>query len=138
MSKTYVLDACAMITLLNNEEGADKVAAVINAANDGDAKVIMHKANLLEVYYDLYRSLGKDQANLVIDEIKKRPIDINSEITDQIFSEAGRLKATYKISFADSIALAQAITADGELLTSDHHEFDALDGVEPVKIHWTR
>lgn len=138
MSNIYVLDACAMIALLQDEEGADKVAAVINAANDGEAEVIMHKANLLEVYYDYYRTSGKEQADLVVDEIKKRPIEINAEITDQIFQEAGRLKASYKISFADSIALAQAMLTSGELLTSDHHEFDALDGVEPITFHWTR
>lgn len=138
MSNIYVLDACAMIALLQNEEGADKVASAINAANNGEAKVIMHKANLLEVYYDLYRSRGKEQAELIVDEIKKRPIEIISEITDQIFQEAGRLKATYKISFADSIALAQALLTGGELLTSDHHEFDVIEGAEPIKFHWTR
>jgi len=51
----YVLDACAMLAMLRDEPGADIVAAVINAANNGEAEIIMHKANLLEVYYDLYR-----------------------------------------------------------------------------------
>jgi len=31
----YVLDACALIALLQDEAGADKVAAVINAADVG-------------------------------------------------------------------------------------------------------
>lgn len=45
----YVLDACALLALLRNEPGADKVAAAFNAANTGEAEMIMHKANLLEV-----------------------------------------------------------------------------------------
>jgi len=134
----YVLDACALLALLRNEPGADLVAEVINSANNADADVVIHKANLLEVYYDLYRSLGKEKADLVLAEIKKRPIGINAEITDKIFDEAGRLKASYKISFADSFALAQAIVTDAELLTSDHHEFDAIDGTEPVRFKWIR
>ena len=134
----YVLDACALLAMLRNETGADQVAAAINAANNGEAEIIMNKINLLEVYYDLYRSLGKEKAALILSEILKRPIDINAEITDEIFSEAGRLKASYKISLADSIALAQAVILEGELLTADHHEFDPLDGCEPVRFHWIR
>lgn len=136
--RRYVLDACALLALLRNEPGADKVAAAINAANDGEAEIIMHKANLLEVYYDLCRSLGKEKADLILSEILKRPIDINAEITDEIFSEAGRLKASYKISFADSFALAQAIVFDGDLLTSDHHEFDAIEKAESIRFLWVR
>jgi len=41
----YVLDACALLALLRNEPGADKVASAINAANNGEAKIIMHKSN---------------------------------------------------------------------------------------------
>ena len=98
----------------------------------------MHKANLLEVYYDLYRTYGKEKADLVLSEIKKRPIVINSEISDEIFAEAGRLKASYKISFADSFALAQAIVFGGAFLTCDHHEFDVVEGQENIEFYWLR
>ena len=89
--KHYVLDACALIALLQDEAGAEKVSSVINAANDGKASVTMNKVNLLEDYYDVYRARGKQQADLMWTELKKRPIEINSEITDSIFIEAGRL-----------------------------------------------
>ncbi|MCL2055369.1 MAG: PIN domain-containing protein [Oscillospiraceae bacterium] len=134
----YVLDACALIALLQNEAGADKVAAVINSALNGKATVVMNKINLLEVYYDAFRSRGKAQADLMLSEFKKCPVVINSQITDEIFSEAGRMKATYKISLADSIALAEASLSGGELLTSDHHEFDIIECQENIKFHWIR
>jgi predicted nucleic acid-binding protein len=92
----------------------------------------------MEVYYDLFRNFGKDKANAVLAEIKKRPIQIIAEISDELFEIAGRLKATYKISFADSFALAQAIISDGSLLTSDHHEFDAIEGKESIVFAWLR
>lgn len=136
--KRYVLDACALLALLRNESGADIVAAALNAANKGEAEIIMHKANLLEVYYDLYRSLSPKSADLILSEVLKRPIIINSEITNQIFLEAGRLKASYKISFADSFALAQTLISGGELLTSDHHEFDLIENRENINFCWIR
>ena len=134
----YVLDACALIAMLRNEAGADKVAEIINAANNGEATIKMNKVNLLEVYYDLYRSIGKDLAEKILAEIKKRPITIISDFTDELFVEAGRLKASYKISLADSFALAQAIVSSGELLTSDHHEFEAVEQQEKIKFAWIR
>ena len=64
--KHYVLNACALIALLQDEPGADKVSEVLNAANKGEATIIMHKANLLEVYYDAYRYRGKEQVEIFI------------------------------------------------------------------------
>ena len=87
--KRYILDACALIALLQDEQGADNVSAVLNAAVKGEAEIAMHKLNLLEVYYGAYRSRGKEQADLMLAELKKRPITINAEITDKIFEEAG-------------------------------------------------
>ena len=124
--------------MLRNEPGADIVADALNAAVNGDAEIIMNKVNLLEVYYDLYRTLGKDKADEILSEIKKRPLTIDAEITDEIFEEAGRLKASYKISLADSFALAQAKVSDSELLTSDHHEFDPIEGSESIAFRWIR
>ena len=134
----YVLDACALIALLQDEQGADIVAAAINAAIHGEAEIIMHKINLLEVYYDAYRLRGKEQAGLMLSEFRKRPVTIYSEISDCVFNEAGRLKATYRISLADSLALAQTIISDAKLLTSDHHEFDSIEKAEPIVFHWIR
>ena len=134
----YVLDACALLALLRNEQGADVVAVALNGANNGEAILTMHRVNLLEVFYDLYRSVGKEKAEQILSEITKRPININAEITDEIFKEAGRLKASYKISLADSFALAQTIAFDGELLTADHHEFDLIEERENIRFRWIR
>lgn len=136
--KKYVLDACALMAALYGEEGAKVVKAAFDEVDRGLAKIIMHKANLLEVYYDMVRSLGQNKADEVLSEIKKRPIEINAEITDDIFTEAGQLKARYKISFADSFALAQAKVFGGVLLTSDHHEFDVIEGKEGIEFGWIR
>jgi PIN domain nuclease of toxin-antitoxin system len=134
----YVLDACALIALLQDEPGADKVVSAINAANNGEADIFMHKINLLEVYYDAFRSRGKDQADLMLSHVIKCPVEVNAEITNEIFHEAGRLKASYGISLADSIALAQALVIGGELLTADHHDFDTIVGREDIVFQWIR
>ena len=136
--KTYVLDACALMAVLSGEKGAGVVKAAFDEADLGMAQIIMHKANLLEVYYDILRNFGRDKTDTVMSEIEKRPIKINAEITDEIFAQAGRLKSSYKISFADSFALAQVLVSGGVLLTCDHHEFDVVEDKENISFAWVR
>lgn len=137
MSDLYILDACALLALLNSEDGADKVQAVYKKAESGAARVIINRINLLEVFYGFYHAKGKEYAEKVLKNVTKSIIS-TSEFDKTLFAEAGRLKASYKISLADSIALAQAIVTGGELLTADHHEFDVIEGKEPIRFHWIR
>jgi len=137
MSSIFVLDACALVALLKNENGADVVANAYAKANNGEAKIIMNRLNLLEVYYGFYRDAGREYADKIMDGVAQSIIQI-SEFDKDIFPEAGRLKASYRISLADSIALAQALVVGGELLTADHHEFDVIEGQENIQFHWIR
>ena len=137
MSKVLVLDACALVALLKNENGADAVATAYKDAKDDKAKIIMNRVNLLEVFYGYYRDDGKNYAEKILSGVEQSLISI-SEFDKELFGEAGRLKATYKISLADSIALAQAMVLDADFLTSDHHEFDVIEGKEPVRFSWIR
>ena len=138
MRSVYVLDACAMLAVLAKEQGADRVVDAYKKAASGEIVLVMNKLNLLEVYYALFREYGRASANKFVDVVKQSPIAINHEISDEMFAHAGRLKATYKISLADSIALAQTIVSDGMLMTCDHHEFDAVEVNEKMKFVWIR
>jgi predicted nucleic acid-binding protein len=134
----YVLDACAMLAVLSKESGADKVVEIYKKAASGEIMLIMHKLNLLEVYYKLFREYGKEHAGKFLEEIRQSPIAIDHDITDKLFSEAGRLKASYKMSLADSIALAEASVSGGTILTADHHEFDIVEKNEKIQFQWIR
>ena len=48
----YVFDACAVIALLNDENGADTVTKLINQAEIGTDRIFMNCVQVLEVYYD--------------------------------------------------------------------------------------
>jgi len=137
MSEVLVLDACALVALLKNENGADVVAAAYKDAKDGKAKIIMNRVNLLEVFYSYYRDDGKEYAEKIMDGVAQSIVSIG-EFDKEIFAEARRLKASYKTSLIDSIALAQAMVLDADLLTADHHEFDVIEGKELIRFQWIR
>ena len=136
--KHYVLDACALLALLQSEQGADKVVAVLRDAQKGEAMLTMNKLNLLEVYYKIQRSCGKDDADRMLGDWMRIPMTVNETITDELFFEASILKVRYRISLADSVALAEASVSGGELLTADHHEFDVIQQNEKIKFCWIR
>jgi PIN domain nuclease of toxin-antitoxin system len=47
MSDHYVLDACAVIALLNDEAGADIVEELLRKSNPQQPNVVLHRLNLL-------------------------------------------------------------------------------------------
>jgi len=63
---------------------------------------------------------------------------INENLTDSVLREAGRLKVEHKISIADSIAIAETIVNKGSLVTSDHHEIEAVEKKENISVTWFR
>ena len=138
MNSIYVLDTCALIAVSRGEAGADVVAEAYRKASSGEAEILINRVNLLEIYYVFYRYKGKEYANAYVKKIMQSIVKV-SDFDESLFEEAGRLKALYRISLADSVALAQTIVTNGELLTADHHELDEIERVEQgVKFQWIR
>ncbi len=81
---------------------------------------------------------GKEKAEQVMEIIAGLPLTIVKNLRDRLVRESGRLKATYRVSLADSIALAEASLRKAHLITSDHHEFEAIEEKENIKFYWFR
>ena len=73
MRTLYIMDACALIAFLRDEAGADIATTILKDAGNGNAEVLMNSLNLLEVYYDIYRGIGKEKADEELDLIRKLP-----------------------------------------------------------------
>jgi len=98
----------------------------------------MHEINLLEIYYGVYRDEGKEIAEQTYDKVFDLPIKFVKGLRENVFREAGRLKAVYKISLADSIALSEAKIRRIPLVTCDHHEFDPIQDKNELDFFWIR
>jgi len=138
MAERLLLDACAMIAYLNDEEGADKIEELLWQSNQRSGNLLMHEVNLLEVYYGVYRDDGEELAEETFKRVTNLPIKIVEGLRKGVFKEAGRLKAIYKVSLADSIALAEAKVKRVPLVTCDHHEFDRLEDANELDFLWIR
>jgi PIN domain nuclease of toxin-antitoxin system len=138
MKKNYVLDACALIAAIKREDGAMTVAGLYEEAANGNASLVINKVNLLEVYYGFHREHGKEFADAILESVLGSVVEV-SDISVDVLMEAGRIKSEYRhMSLADSVALAEASSRDGYLVTADHHEMDALDKAGVVSFLWIR
>jgi len=132
VSGRKVLDSYALIAFLENEQGADRVVALIKHARDSEKPLFLSVVNWGEIYYILHRTVGKDAARQALQSIDTLPIDIipaDRELT----LIAAELKAKHKMSYADCFAAALAKIKKAELVTGDK-EFKLLEG--ELKIVW--
>jgi PIN domain nuclease of toxin-antitoxin system len=133
--KKYVLDACALLAFLKKEEGGDIVKTVI----DGENEILLHAVNLLEVHYDMVKTLGEDKANNILNGIIKLPIKIIYNTDLSLIKAASYFKANYRISLGDSFVLAIAKLYSASIVTSDRHEFSIVENKESdLEFHWIR
>jgi len=136
--KTFILDACAIIAYLSEEPGYEKVAKIYRMALENKAYLAINIINLLEVYYDVFRDHGEISADHTYQNILASKVNIIEHINYKTMKIAGRLKAHYKISLADSIALATSIEYNATLVTADHHELDEVEKNREAKFLWIR
>jgi predicted nucleic acid-binding protein len=134
---TYVLDACALIALLDNEDGKDKIDELFTKAKAGEISLYINIINLLEVYYEYIRADGIEVAGKILAPISETPLKIVDLISQPIYKEAARLKGAFTISLADAVGLATAINLGGIFVTSDG-EFKKLETREETPLFWFR
>ena len=122
-----VLDTSACFALLEGEAGAEKVEAFLLEASANDAKVHASFVTLTEVEYIITQERSATDAVNALAKIKAWPVHWHHS-DDSLCSEAAKLKAGHKISFADAFVAATTRRLDGMLVHKDP-DFDALVGV---------
>jgi predicted nucleic acid-binding protein len=93
---------------------------------------------LLEVYYDRINISNLERADIFLETIYNSSVEILEQQNKEIVKNAGRLKANYKMSLADSFALSTAIYKQATIITADHHEFDKVEQNENINFLWLR
>ena len=125
-----------MIAFLRDEPGARVVA---DALSDPQSQCHAHALNLCEVYYDFHRAAGQEEALRAVADLKRLGVISDGTLTPAVWQAAGRLKASLRrVSLADCFAIELAQRLDATILTSDHHEFDALVAQSVCEIRFIR
>ena len=125
--EVFVLDAFALMALFQDEPGADRVQALIQQAQEGQADIFMAVVSLGEVAYGLEKRRGIDACVRALGAIDASPIII-VDVDRYLALQAAHLKASTNVGYLDCFvaALAQQLTAT--VLTGDS-DFEHIPGL---------
>jgi ribonuclease VapC len=127
----YVLDSYAILALLNDESGAERVASLLKQASDLEYMVAMSLINLGEVSYIVERRWGIEKTQITLAYLEATNIQF-AEVEKNRVLAAAHLKAKYPIAYADAFAAALAIELEATLITGDP-EFQALSSLFDIE-----
>lgn len=124
MTRLYVLDANAVLSLIDDASGAERVQQLLTAALHHDQRLLISAVNWGEVFYVSWERRGEEAARRTMASFSRLPVEVVPADTELI-AKAAEIKAVHKIPYADSIAAALAELRGATLVTSDR-DFEKL------------
>jgi len=113
-TEVYVFDTSALLTLWNNEEGADEVERLLRS----DMVIYVSFMTWMEARYRIWKNVSReasDEFGQYLDLLRVNRVDV----TPAILEKAVEVKATHSLSVCDSWIIATAIALDATLVHKD-------------------
>lgn len=130
MKRTYVLDANAVLTYIQDGPGAERIGRLLDEALSHSSPLLISVANWGEIFYILWQEQGEHLARQNIGALSRLPFQIIAVDLEQAL-KAGELKALHKIPYVDCLAAALASAHNATLVTSDR-DFEKLGRQFPI------
>ncbi len=134
MTRSYVLDANAVLDFVEDGPGSRRVERVLKDALQRRFRVLMSVVNWGEVFYHSWQQYGEESARRLLADLSRLPLELVPVDLSQSL-KAGEIKARYKIPYLDCIAAGLAILHHAVLVTSDR-DFEKLG--RRVEVLWIR
>lgn len=123
----YLLDTSALLTIWNDEEGADLVENLLRAGGP----VYVSFMSFMEGRYRIWKNADKAESEEFSKYLDLLPLQ-RVNITDPIFEKAIEIKATNSLSVCDSWIVATAVAMDAVLVHKDP-EFEQVKTIVKLK-----
>ena len=136
-NENYILDSSAFLTLFEDEDGAETVQKLLERAKKGEIIVFTLFVSFTEIFYISFREKGEGEAQKRIKLMKGLAIT-RVESSQELGLIAGRLKATHKISFADTWIAATAIFYGAILVHKDPEFVQLKDEVKMLELPYKK
>lgn len=130
-----VFDAGALIALARLEPGAFVVRQLLRAHADS---CYIHAVNLLEIHYGFQRDKDTAYADRILQLIDRAGVETRTDLDRAFLQDASHLKANYALSLADTFGVALARRLAVPLVSTDHHELDAINAAGVCQVLFIR
>ena len=122
----YVFDTEAILKFYLGEDGAPKVLELLKRVQDKKDKGYVSVINLTEFYYILYRK-NPEIAKQKVENLLSFGLVPSEVKDDDLWREAGKLKALHNIPLADAFAAATANHLKATLVAGKDADFEGVD-----------
>jgi predicted nucleic acid-binding protein len=123
----FLLDTSALLTLRDNEPGAEQVSQLLLQAQNGGLPCYGCFMTLMEVFYRVWKDEGESAGRVAYADCQALPIDWLHE-SPELLIRAASVKAAHPLSLADAWIAAAALE-NGVTLVHKDPEFENLPGL---------
>jgi len=124
----FLLDTSALLALRDNEQGANRVAELLDDAADGGPTCHGCFMTLMEVLYRVWKDEGEEAGRNAYAGCQRLAISWMDE-NRALLERAAEIKARFPVSMADAWIAAAALELDAVLVHKDP-EFERVDGLQ--------
>jgi predicted nucleic acid-binding protein len=114
----YLLDTSALLTLRDNEKGADQVADLLYKAELAENQCFSCFMSLMELFYRVWKDEDEQTGRLAYEQCQSLPIIWIHE-NKALLEKSAEIKATMQLSLADAWIAASAIKQKAALVHTD-------------------
>lgn len=114
----WILDTSALLTLRDDEPGADRVAELLEQARRGDETCCACFMTAMELLYRVWKDEGEPAARLAYEQAQSLPIVWIHE-SPELLEAAAEIKAKHHLSLADAWIAATTLLRNGILVHKD-------------------
>ena len=123
--KYYLLDTSALLTLRDDEDGADLIAELLYQAQKDECRCYACFLSLMEILYRVWKDENELAGRLAYEECQSLPIKWIHE-TKELLEASAKIKATNKLSVVDAWIAASALQ-EGAILVHKDPEFISVE-----------
>jgi predicted nucleic acid-binding protein len=134
INEKVILDTSAVVTYFEDEDGKDIVEELLSSSASGSSRLLLPFSAAIEFYYINFNNIGEEIANQRFALLMSLPLEVIKNIDEPYMIEAGRLKASYPISFADSLIAAYAFREDAPLVHKDPEYMELKEEIKLITL----
>ena len=121
----FVIDACAMLAYLNNEDGSTVIEEVLQKGQRQEAKVFLTAMDLAEIYHVILKEEGREKAIKVMVLIRNLPLE-RVGLDESLLMMAGEIRLQHPLTLGDALVAAVAKSMKAKIITGDR-DFKKLE-----------
>ena len=125
IKEKFIIEACAMLAYLNNEDGSTIIEEILQRGQRQEAEIFITAMDLAEICHIIRNEEGKERALKVMVLVKTLPVQL-VVLDESLIMTVGEIRMKYPLTLGDALVAAVAKSRGAKIITGDH-DFKKLE-----------